>query len=186
MRFTTWVRAGLTVLSLACTSLTAHAGREAGLFDCEKLPLEAVREVPAPADGWTRIDCRFFGQVLVQKPGWIWRYSGTYMQEVMVAAIMGPTAEETAGGRFFRDVSVVTREGQDLADLDRQLKQQLPSYAFITGDNVPRAGYTMRAVTDLLDIITVHFLERKEGHFWAVTCTPDCRPENVFLVEKGG
>jgi hypothetical protein len=186
MRPTAFARAGLAALVLALTSVTAGAARDMQLFDCTRLPAEAVRELPSPVETWTRLDCRFFGQLFVQKPGWMWRYSGTYMQEVMVAAIMGATAEETAGGRYFRNISVTKREGQELADLDRQLKQQLVTYAFIAGEETPRAAYTLRGVTDLLDIITIHFLERKEGDLWAVACTPDCRPENVFLVQKVG
>jgi hypothetical protein len=164
----------------------AYAARDALLLDCTRLPEGAVTVVPAPVDAWTRIDCRPFGQLLTQQRGWSWRYSGSYMQEVMVAAIMGATAEESAGARFFRDVSVVERERQEVVDLDRDLKRQVSSYAFIAGEETPRAAYTLRAVTDLLDVITVHFLQRKDGDLWGVACTPDCRPENVFMVHKVG
>jgi hypothetical protein len=176
---------GALALVLVPLSVT-HGARQYPVMDCTSLPPEAVTQLPPPIAQWTRLDCRPFGQVLAQQAGWSWRYSGTFMQEVMIAAIMGPVAEEGVGPRFFRDVSVATRDGQDVVELDRQLKQEVPSYAFIAGDETPHSAYTLRAVNDVLDIITVHFLEHAEGDLWAVACTPDCRAENVFLVRKVG
>jgi hypothetical protein len=181
-------RAGIGALALALAPVApAYAAREHyQLIDCSKLPEGAVTKAPAPVAQWTRIDCRPIGQLLTQQPGWQWRYSGSFTQEVMVAAIMGSTAEEGGGARYFRDVSVSSQSGEQLAELDRYLKQSVVSYAFIAGDETPRAGYTLRAVNDVLDTITVHFMERTEGDLWAVVCTPECRPENVFLVQKVG
>jgi hypothetical protein len=183
-------RATIGALALALAPLPlAQAARETyQLVDCSRLPEGAVTQAPpAPIGQWTRIDCRQpFGQLLVQQPGWHWRYSGTFTQEVVVAAIMGHAAEEGGGARYFRDVSVSTPTSEQLAALDRQLKQDVASYAFITGEEKPRAGYTLRAMNDVLDIITVHFLERAEGQMWAVVCAPKCRPEDVFLVQKVG
>lgn len=155
-------------------------------LDCTRLPNEAASALPAPLDGWARIDCRPFGQLLVQGAGWQWRYSGSFTQEVMVAAIMGATAEEAGGARFFREFTVTERGGEDLLALDRSLKQDVASYAFLAGDETPRSAYTVRAINDLLDLITVHFLERAEGDLLAVACTPECRAENVFLVRRLG
>jgi hypothetical protein len=179
--------AALGVLAIGLLPMSnARGARQYQLMDCAHLPSEAVTELPPPVAQWTRLDCRPFGQLLAQQAGWSWRYSGTFMQEVMVAAIMGSTAEEGSGPRFFRDVSVAQRDAEGARALDRQLKQEVPSYAFIAGEETPRAAYTLRAVNDVLDIITVHFLERAEGDLWGVACTPDCRPENVFLIRKVG
>jgi hypothetical protein len=175
------------VLALAIIPFApASAARDALLMDCKQLPAEAAREIPDPVADWTRLDCRAFGQLFVQQRGWQWRYSGSFMQEVMVAGIMGAHAEQSAGSRYFRDIAVTPREGEVLSAMDREFKKTLVSYAFVAGDETPVAGYTLRAVTDVLDIITIHFLQRKDGGMWAVACTPDCRPENVFLVQKAG
>ena len=177
----------LGALALALMPLAATQGaRQYQLMDCTHLPAEAVTELPAPVAQWTRLDCRPFGQLLAQQTGWSWRYSGTFMQEVMVAAIMGRTAEEGVGARFFRDVSVTRRDGEEALQLDRQLKQEISSYAFVAGEETPRAAYTLRAVTDVLDVITVHFMERADGELLGVACVPECRPENVFLIRKVG
>jgi hypothetical protein len=175
------------VLALAVApSVSAGARGQAVLLDCNQLPPAAATMLPAPVEQWTRIDCRPFGQVLAQAPGWQWRYSGSFTQEVTVAAIMGPAAEEAGGARFFRDVLVSAHTGEDLLALDRVLKRDVASYAFLAGEETPRAAYTVRAINDLLDTVTVYFLERAQGQLWAVACTPQCLPENVFLVQKIG
>jgi hypothetical protein len=177
--------AGAAALALSFHAV-AQAATDRGLLDCTRLPAEAATDLPPPVAGWARIVCRPFGQMFVAQQGWTWRYSGTFMQEVVVAAIMGSAAEEGAGARYFRDVSVTERDQQAALEMDRQFKQDIVSYAFIAGDETPRMAYTVRAVTDVLDIITVHFMERKEGGLWGVACTPDCRPEHVFIVQKTG
>jgi hypothetical protein len=171
--------------SLPCSQLAMASARDHyQLLDCERLPGEAVLQLPAPAQQWARIDCRPFGQTLAQPPGYTWRYSGTFTREVIVAAIMGKTAEEGGGARYFRDASVASREGAQVADLHRTLQQQVSSYAFLSGDEVPQAAHTLRLVNDVLDIITVHFMQRAGGDMWAVVCTPECMPENVFVIQK--
>jgi hypothetical protein len=180
-------RAALAALALSLLPFAAQGAREHyQLIDCSKLPEGAVTQAPAPVGHWTGIDCRPIGQLLRQQPGWQWRYSGSFTREVMVAAIMGRAAEEGGGARYFRDVSVSTQSGEQLVELHRYLKQSVASYAFMVGDETPRAAYTLRAVNDVLDTITVHFMERTEGEMWAVACTPECRPEDVFLVQKIG
>lgn len=175
------------VLAMMAAPAAALAAREHyQLVDCAHLPAEAATQVPVPVDAWTRVECRPLGQMLAQTPGWVWRYSGSFTNEVVVAAIMGTAAEAGGGARFFRDMAVSVRNGEEVLELHRDLKQRVSSYAFIAGDDAPRKAYTLRAVNDVLDIITVHFLERSEGDLLAVACTPECRPEHVFLVHKVG
>ena len=180
--------AGAWVFALAWISYTQLAGASARdhyqLLDCDRLPGEAMLELPAPAQQWARIDCRPFGQALAPSAGYTWRYSGTFTREVTVPAIMGKTAEEGGGARYFRDASLARREGAQVADLHRTLQQQVASYAFLAGDEVPQAAHTLRLVNDVLDIVTVHFMQRASGDMWVVVCAPGCMPENVFVVQK--
>jgi hypothetical protein len=154
--------------------------------DCPRLPAAAATEVPAPVDRWVRLECRPYGQALVQNSGWTWRYAASFTTEVTVAAGMGAAAEEAVGARYFLHLSVSTRDGEAALQLHARFLKDLESYALHAGEHVPRAVHSLDAVNDLLDRITVHFLEQPDGQFWAVACTPECRPENVFHVQRLG
>jgi hypothetical protein len=161
--------------------------REAfAVSDCSRLPAGAATEVPAPVAQWARLDCRHYGQALVQSSGWTWHYAASFTTEVTVTAVMGPAAEEAVGVRYFLQLSVSSREGEAAARLHARFLEELGSYAMHAGESVPRAVHSLDAINDLLDRITVHFLEQPDGQFWAVACTPECRPENVFHVQRLG
>jgi len=172
--------------SIACLAASLTAREVCAVSDCSRLPAGAAAEVPAPVDRWARLDCRPFGQALVANSGWTWRYAASFTTEVTVAAVMGAAAEDAGGGRYFLHLSVSTREGEAAARLHARFLEELGSYALHAGESVPRVVHTLDAVNDLLDRITVHFLEQPDGQYWAVVCTPECRPENVFYVQRLG
>ena len=180
------VLVALAALFLTPFEADVHARELSRSPDCKGLPSEAATEVPAPADRWARLDCRPYGQALLQNPDWTWRYTGKYMAEVSVAAVMGQAAQEAVGARYFLQLSVSTQDGETAAQLHARFLSELASYALHAGAATPRAVYRLEAINDLLDRITLYFLERTDGELWGVACTPQCSPENVFHIRRLG
>ena len=154
--------------------------------DCHDLPTDAATVLPAPVSEWTRLDCRPYGQILAQKTGWTWRYTGSFTTEVVVAAMMGDGAQREGGARHFTAVEVSQAQDDVAQKAHERFAREVSSYGYFAAETRPQAVYTLQATNDVGDKIWLHFLEHAEGRLWGIACTPDCKPENVFQVQKVG
>jgi hypothetical protein len=163
---------------------TAADAVASAMLDCEQLPVKAMSSVPQPVAAWTRVACRYSGQVLVESPEWQWRYPASYTTPVIVSA--GMASPHTAGARYFTGATVSVRDAAATARLHEELSREVLVYAENAGASAPSAAYTLVASNDLGDQLQVHFLQRGSGDFVGVVCAPKCIPESTFIVQKRG
>ena len=189
-----WACCALAAGALAAQGLASshqgedeQAGRDgvAGMMlDCERLPLQAVSSLPQPVGAWTQLSCTETGQLLVESPGWQWRYPASFTTRAMVSAAMA--SPHVAGARYFTAVTVAAKEGEAAARLHDQLAREVLVYADNAGAHAPDSAYTLVASNDLGDQLRVHFMPRGTGEFLGVVCAPKCIPEATFIVQKRG
>jgi hypothetical protein len=162
-----------------------HADEAAGpILDCERLPAKALSSLPQPVAAWTRLACRYSGQLLVESPEWQWRYPASFTTPVLVSA--GMASPHASGARYFTSVTVATRQSAAAAQLHEHLSRDVVVYADNAGTSVPTSAYTLFASNDLGDQLQIHFLPRGSGDFLGVVCATKCIPESTFIVHKRG
>jgi hypothetical protein len=180
-------------LAAFCAQSGAHESGEAQrppiYMDCEHVPEAAVSVLPDPVEAWTALDCRPLGQLLVQKEGWVWRYPGSWTEQVLLPAWIASASNGNAGtgARYFKSMAVEKREGAAAEALLTRFAREVVSYQFLAqraDQAAPAVVYTLVAQNDLGDELHVNFLYRSDADIWAVTCAPECRPENVFKVYR--
>jgi hypothetical protein len=176
---------------IVCASVRAHQD-DAGegsppTMDCEHPPKEAVRVLPEPVGEWAQLDCRSSGQILVQKEGWVWRYPGSWTEQVYVPAWMAGDSAAVGGGRYFKAASVVRLEGAAAARLHDRFAKELIAYEVHAGGEdrpKPSVVYTLLAVNDLGYPMQLSFLYRSDADIWGVACSGQCKSENVFHIYR--
>jgi hypothetical protein len=157
------------------------------LMDCDHQPEQAVRELPEPVNAWTALDCRAFGQLLVQKDGWVWRYPASFTDQVLVPAWTASAENADGGAHYFKAFAVETYDGEEAAQLHERFTRELATYRMHATRAYPPAPsivYTLVAENDLGHRLRINFLYRSSADIWAVTCAPECRPESVFHVYR--
>jgi hypothetical protein len=188
-----WVRVALAAgAAMVCGLAVGHQEHESAgadglssmMLDCEHLPAKAVSTLPQPVGAWTRVACRHTGQLLVESPGWQWRYPASFTTPVIVPATMA--SPHVQGARYFTDVSVAASEPAAAARLHDELSRDLAVYADNAGTGTPASAFTLVASNDLGDQLRIHFLPRAGGDLIGVVCTPRCIPESTFIVQKRG
>jgi hypothetical protein len=162
-------------------------GSEPMMLDCDALPQNALRALPAPVDRWTAIQCLPNGQILHQKQGWSWRFPGSFTNQVMISA--GTKAPpELAFGRYFARIELSVQEGEDAARLHAKLAREVPTYQFHFGERLretrPKAVYTLRARDDKSGEFSIVMVYRSDQDIWGLVCMPDCVPESLFTVSR--
>lgn len=186
-----WARAALAAGALIAGGLAA-AHQEPGesdelagmLLDCERLPAKAVSSLPQPVAAWTRLTCRYSGQLLVESSGWQWRYPASFTTQVIVSA--GMASPHAAGAHYFTAVTVAASDSAAAARLHAELSRDVAVYADNAGASVPASAYTLVASNDLGDQLQIHFLPHGSDAFLGVVCAAKCIPESTFIVQKRG
>jgi hypothetical protein len=186
-----WVRAALAVgVFIAGGLAVAHQEQDdqtapaGAMLDCERLPDNAISAVPQPVGAWTGVACRQSGQLLVESPGWQWRYPASFTTPVLISA--GVASPDAAGARYFTTVTIAARESAAAAQLHRELSRDLAVYADNARTSAPGSAYTLVASNDLGDQLRIHFLPRGSGNFLGVVCAPKCIAESTFIVQRRG
>jgi len=157
------------------------------IMDCDHPPKEAVSALPEPVGQWAQLDCRPSGQLLIQGQGWVWRYPGSWTDQVYVPAWMTGDSSAEGGGRYFKTASVVRLEGADAARLhDRFARELIAHEVHAGGEGKPKPStvYTVVAVNDLGHQVQLNFLYRSDADIWGVACSGECKSENVFHVYR--
>jgi hypothetical protein len=191
---TGWRRAlALAMLLLLPAGVGAHGndgdgqGAQPMLLDCDALPQDALRALPAPVDRWTAIQCLPNGQSLHQKQGWTWRFPGSFTTQVIIPA--GTTSPpEHAFGRYFARIDLSVQEGEEAARMHAELARKVPTYRFHFGERLgetrPEAVYTLRVHDDKDGEFTIVMAYRSDQDIWGLVCMPDCVPESLFMVTR--
>jgi len=170
--------------ALALSHSESDAHDSPAWMDCDHLPSDAAVALPTPVSEWTRLDCRAYGQVLAQRNGWTWRYTGSFTTEVVVAAVMGDAAQRLGGARHLTAIRVAQAQGAQAQQMHERLAREVSSYGYFAAEARPQTVYTLEAINDAGDTISLHFVEHSESQLWGIACTPDCKPENVFQVQQ--
>jgi hypothetical protein len=188
-----WRSLALALLLTAPVAVGAHGndGDEQGaqpmLLDCNALPHDALRALPAPVDRWTAIQCLPNGQILHQRQGWNWRFPGSFTSQVVIPAGTS-SPPERAFGRYFARIDLSVQEGEDAARMHAKLIREVPTYQFHFGESIgetrPKAVYTLRARDDKDAEFTIVMVYRSDQDIWGLVCMPDCVPESLFTVTR--
>ena len=156
-------------------------------LDCDHLPQAALTHLPAPLDGWARIDCMPTGQLLVPHKDWIWRYPSSFTTPVFLPAWTADPIQAAMGARYFASAELVIAHGQEAEAMHKRLAAQVEVYGAMTEERpVPSEVYTLTATNDIGQELRVHFLFRSRQDVWAIVCAPDCRSEYSFLASARG
>lgn len=169
---------------LANPSAFAHGTHQLGEVDslnCERLPQNAARNLPAPADTWATIACLPRGTTLVAAPGWQWRYPNSFFDRPIAPAWAPDASIEEPGAKYFIDFSIATIEGNAAADQHARLAKAVPAYG--SAQPVPPATlYRMDAENNLGHEMVFWFSQNSEDELWAFLCTPECRADYAFIM----
>jgi hypothetical protein len=185
--------AALLAVLACCSVISAWAHSDGDdtaasrTLDCDHLPPAALTRLPAPLDGWARIDCLPAGQLLAAHKDWIWRYPASFTTPVFLPAWTADPMQAAVGGRYFASAELIVARAEQAADAHRRFAAQLEVYGAMTeGRPPPSEVYTLTATNDLGQVLHVHFLYRSRQDVWAIVCAPDCRSEYSFLVSARG
>jgi hypothetical protein len=156
-------------------------------FDCDHPPKGALSALPDPVAEWAQLDCKPYGQFLVQSEGWVWRYPASWTSEVSVPPRMDDDTDIPGEARYFKTTSVVRVAGAEAARSHDRFAAEVPAYQFhASGDDKrkPTVVYTLVAVNDVEQKVLIHFLYHSDADIWGVVCAPACGSEQVFKVYR--
>jgi hypothetical protein len=171
---------------LANAAALAHGSHQHGEVDylnCERLPQNAARELPAPLAAWAGIECTQKGTKLVAAPGWQWRYPNSWFDRPIVPAWAPDASIGEPGAKYFIDFSVTVLEGEAAAGQHARLALAIPAY----GNDLalpPATLYRVAAENNLGHEMVLWFPLKTQDDLWAILCTPECRPEYAFIIQK--
>jgi hypothetical protein len=175
-----------SLLALANAGAHAHGTHQLGEVDylnCERPPQNAIGELPAPLATWARIECTQKGTKLVAAPGWTWRYPNSWFDRPIAPAWAPDASIAEPGAKYFIDFSVTVLEGQAAAEQHGRLAEAIPAYGNAFTDP-PATIYRVLTENNLGHEMVLWFPAKADDDLWAILCTPDCRPDYAFIIQK--
>lgn len=181
-----FVRLSLGLL-LFLASVPAMPGSESEdgqgytVIDCEHPAANVATALPVAVASPARIECNPMRQSLVANEGWTWRYPGSYFDRPFIPAYAPQASWGHGGARFFTSFSAVELPEPEIRKQHEKFARELPTYRDKTA---PARILKLVATNDLGHELEAWFGFRSGREGWVVICTPDCAPENFFLIEK--
>ena len=173
------------LLSLAAVQALPNPETEGGpeyaLIDCEHPAANVATVLPEAIAGPAQIECNPMRQTLVASDGWSWRYPGSYFDRPFIPAYAPQASLGQVGARFFTSFRTVDLSGPEIHKQHEKFARDLPTYRDKTA---PARILKLVATNDLGHDLDAYFGFRSGREGWVVLCTPDCAPENFFLIEK--
>lgn len=155
----------------------------AAVFDCEHPPADAMDKLPAPLDGWARIECTPAGQKLVAGGEWYWRYPASWTTRPEAPAWAPDASIRTRGPKHFVSMQVDTLDAAAIAATHERLMRESATYKFQI-DEQPGAMYRVGVTNNLGHTMDIYVPVVSEKRMWAILCVPVCRPEYAFMIER--
>ena len=160
-----------------------HQHGEVDYLNCERPPQNAVHELPAPLKAWALIECTQKGTKLVAAPGWTWRSPNSWFDRPIAPAWAPDASIAEPGAKYFIDFSVSVLEGAAAAEQHARLAQAIPAYGSAQAQP-PSTLYRVLTENNLGHEMVLWFPAKTQDDLWAILCTPECRPEYAFIIEK--
>lgn len=161
----------------------SHEHGEVDYLDCERPPKNALRELPAPLNAWALVECSQKGTKLVAAPGWTWRYPNSWFDRPIAPAWAADASIVEPGAKYFIDISVTVLEGAAAAEQHASLARAIPAYGSAQTEP-PRTLYRALTENNLGHEMVLWLPVQSENALWAILCTPECRPDYAFIIEK--
>jgi hypothetical protein len=160
-----------------------HQLGEVDYLNCERLPQNAARALPTPVDTWATIACLPRGTTLVAAPDWQWRYPNSFFDRPIAPAWAPDASIEAPGAKYFIDFSITKLEGAAIAEQHARLARAVPAYGSAQ-PAPPAILYRMDAENNLGHEMVFWFSQKSEDELWAFLCTPECRADYAFIMQK--
>lgn len=175
---------GLVLLGMsAAYAHGTHGVSEVDYLDCERPPKNALRDLPPPLDRWALMECTSKGTKLVAMPGWTWRYPNSWFDRPIAPAWAPEESISEPGAKYFMDLRVERVEAAGIAEQHARLAQAVPAYGSAFASPPPTL-YRVTAENNLGHEMVLWFPAKSDDELWAIVCTPECRPEYAFIIEK--
>ncbi|HEX7810990.1 MAG TPA: hypothetical protein VF460_03695 [Burkholderiales bacterium] len=171
------------VLSLAAILASAHSENESAKYapiDCDHPAPGVVTALPEILAGPAYLQCTPAFQQIVSSDAWSWRYPGSFFERPFIPAYAPTPSHGHGGARYFTGFEAVELDANELRAQHERFKS-IPTYREST---VPVRILKLVATNDLGHELDAYFGFRSEREGWVVMCTPDCAPENMFLIER--
>lgn len=173
------------VLSLAAFQAMPRSENEGAagyaVIDCEHPAANVATALPAPIASPAYLQCTPTFQQIVASQGWNWRYPGSFFDRPFIPAYAPKSSHGIGGPRFFTGFEMQALDGAEAGALHERFARELPTYR---QQAAPERILKLVATNDLGHALDAYFGFRSEREGWVVLCTPDCAPENFFLIEK--
>jgi hypothetical protein len=172
------------VLSLSALLACAHSegeGPDRGMLDCTHPGAEVATALPEAIASPAHLECTPAFQQIVANQGWTWRYPGSYFERPFIPAYAPRSSQGLGGSRFFTGFEARELSPEEIRDQHERFVRTLPTYREASA---PARVLKIVATNDLGHELNAFFGFRSDHDGWVVTCTPECAPENLFLIEK--
>lgn len=173
------------VLSLASVQAMPHSETEGdagyAVIDCEHPAANVATALPPALASPAHLQCTPGFQQIVSNDGWSWRYPGSFFDRPFIPAYAPKLSHGKGGPRFFTGFEAQDLDGAEVSALHERFARELPTYR---QQAAPERILKLVAINDLGHALDAYFGFRSEREGWVVLCTPDCAPENFFLIEK--
>jgi hypothetical protein len=173
------------VAALACGLALAHPEDDKAaphaVIDCEHPAPGTATELPAEIADIAYLQCTPAMQMLVANEGWSWRYPGSFFDRPFIPAYAPEASQGTGGARYFSGFSTRDLSADEVRERHAQFARTLPNYR---QDAAPERIVMLEAKNDLGHVVDAYFGFRSGDSGWVVMCTPQCAPENMFLIQK--
>lgn len=171
------------VLCLAAVSAGAHPeeqGAKYALIDCDHPAPQLATALPEALAGRAMLECTPAFHQIVAGEGWIWRYPGSYFARPFIPAYAPLPSQGMGGVRYF-----TAFEATELSpsEIDRE-HERFRSIVTYRQEQPPARILKVVATNDLGHALDAYFGFRSEREGWAVICTPECAPNDLFVIEK--
>lgn len=176
----------LGLLLMVSTGAQAHGNdgpTPVGAMDCGQPPKNALRDVPAPIDAWARVDCGATGTKLVPAPGWQWRFPNSWFDRPIAPAWAPDASVDEPGAKYFVEFAAAVLEGPEAAEQHARLAAAVPAYRDAI-KTVPARIHRLDVENNLGHDMVIWFPASAPGDLWAILCTPVCRPDYAFIIQK--
>lgn len=173
------------LLSLAAVESLPHSETEGGpgyaVIDCEHPAANVVTALPPAVSSPAHLQCTPAFQQIVSNDGWTWRYPGSYFDRPFIPAYAPRLSHGKGGPRFFTGFETQELSPDEVRAQHDRFTKDIPTYR---EKAAPARILKLVATNDLGHELDAYFGFRSEREGWVVLCTPDCAPENLFLIEK--
>lgn len=154
---------------MACS---VHAKDQSIEISCDNNSVQAVMDVPRPADKFLRVVCTRFGNVLIPTASWFWTTPGAYNPSFFPAQMVQDSPEVVGNSIFFKSIQVNVLSEEKSQDKWSLLAGMFPP------EESPKTALEIVAKNNAGNHHFIYIFPNS----WGYSCSPTCQKENAFIL----